>query len=193
MNGFVSFPGCTGYEAFLSVEVEVVPQRNLDDDVPLGAHPQAAAEAFPVVVAPLIQVVFAIAQFPIREYPDQSRHLAGIVQALLEDISQVIASRRLQVVIDGLLVLDEEWRVPFVAAEQHHGLALVLPVTRVFRIGSYAIVLDVLAPTGMAGRQKKNCAAETDGAVHLRNLLRTPLISRIRFEAPKRLGLPWSL
>jgi hypothetical protein len=133
------FPGFQGLMSQFPGIVEAVPDLDLHEDVPLGGPLQHVLEALPVVVVPLVHVELAVRQQLVRLELD--------ALALAHRVAHVVGADRVDLVEVLLEVVEQKDVVRLAAAQQHHGLALVLPVGGVL----WTIGLD---PVGVVGRAR---------------------------------------
>lgn len=119
-------------------EVETVPDLDLHEDVPLVRPLQHVLEPLPVILVPLVQVEPAVRSQLVRFQLD--------ALALAHCVADIVGPHRVDFVDVPLEVVQQEEVVRLAAAEQHHRLAVVLPIARILRPG-----LDAVSIVGSCG------------------------------------------
>ena len=106
--------------------VEAVPDLDLHNNRPLGGPLQHVLKTLPVFLVPLIEV-----ELPVRQ---QLVRLEILALALAHRIADVVGSNRLDLIEMLLEPLQQKDMVCLAAAQEHHRLALILPVAWVHRV-----------------------------------------------------------
>ena len=119
-------------------EVETVPDLDLHEDVLLVRPLQHVLEPLPVILVPLVQVEPAVRSQLVRFQLD--------ALALAHCVADIVGPHRVDFVDVPLEVVQQEEVVRLAAAEQHHRLAVVLPIARILRPG-----LDAVSIVGSCG------------------------------------------